>query len=480
MILKEKLNIEPGFKYVVDSMELMSSAGHRMLMQQPFLTDAATIEREFDNLQSVIACMTCADNASHISVIRHQLMQMHDLHGTLSNLEHHIVLEEVELFELKSLAFLCIETVKASECLGISEILDIPSLVDVFRLLDPDNTNIPNFYIYDSYHPELAPLRKELRAKQSRLDAANLSADEVAELQTSVIALFDKQNGLQQKVISVLCDKLHAHHAQLQKALERMAYTDVLFAKATLAMQWRLTRPRLTVDAPLSLTGLWNPRLKQRNEEQGLRYQPVDITLHRGVCLITGANMAGKTVLLKSVGIVQMMAQFGMFVPAESAMLPVVDDVAFCIGDEQNEMNGLSSFASEILKISDLLERSDRERMLVLIDEPARTTNPVEGKAIVQAIAAILDARSSTTLITTHYSQLGLGCRRLRVKGFVSDMLNESVTPDNINKFMDYSLLEDSSDDVPHEAIRIATLLKCYKPLLDSTVAFLEASGDNR
>ena len=97
----------------------------------------------------------------------------------------------------------------------------------------------------------------------------------------------------------------------------------------------------------------------------------------------------------------------------------------------------------------------------MLIDEPARTTNPVEGKALVQAIIKILESQSSFTLITTHYGQLGSHCRRLRVKGFVEDMDNIPLTPQSINRFIDYSLTEDQSDNVPHEALRIASILNC-------------------
>ena len=177
--------------------------------------------------------------------------------------------------------------------------------------------------------------------------------------------------------------------------------------------------------------------------------------------------MAGKTVLLKSVGLLQLMYQFGFPVPASSAGIVPVDDVVFCIGDEQNEMKGLSSYASEITRISEILRRSESERLMVLIDEPARTTNPIEGKALVQSLVSIMETRNSITMITTHYSQLGTACRRLRVKGFVETMSDIPVSAQNINDFIDYSLVPDDSDEVPHEALRIAELLDCYPALIN-------------
>ena len=284
--------------------------------------------------------------------------------------------------------------------------------------------------------------------------------------------LLAEQNEIQQEVIVRLCDQLHAHADRLTQALDEMAYIDFSLARATLAQQWGLHQPDNTSAQPL-LQGLFNPRLKQHNESLGLRYQPIDIELTQGVTLVTGANMAGKTVLLKSIGVAQLMYQFGFAVPATVAQLEPVDDVVFCIGDEQNEMNGLSSYAAEITRISDVMHRSESERLLILIDEPARTTNPVEGKALVQAIATIMGQRDSITMITTHYSQLGVNCRRLRVRGFVESLSDMPITAQTINRFIDYSLILDNSDEVPHEALRIAELLNCHPELIRQAKQFL-------
>lgn len=472
ILLKDKISVEPGFQFVIDQMELMSAAGRRRMLMQPLLTDAVELEREYDNTGRVIGCLERAECKREVAVVRHQLMQMHDLQGSLANLSQRMVMEEIELFEIKNFAFLCMQTSAAAATLGIDDITALPDLDGVFSLLDPDGTRIPNFYIYDSYHPDLGPLRRELKARQTLLDNCKGSDDERAALQREVNDLFERQNAIQQQVVARLSDQLAAFSQPLTTAYERMAYTDFLFARATLAVEWKLCRPRIA-DKALDFKALWNPRLSRRNKELKLRYQPLDISLESGVCLITGANMAGKTVTLKTVGIAQMMAQFALFVPATEAQTTLFDDIVFCIGDEQNEMNGLSSFASEITKISDTITRAETERLLILIDEPARTTNPVEGKAIVQSVATLLDERPSTTLITTHYSQLGLACRRLRVKGFVEGLADIPLTPENINSFMDYSLLPDNSDEVPQEALRIAAILRCNAKLLETANNFL-------
>ena len=386
MTLQNKIKEVPGLAYVVENMELMSSAGRKRMLEQPLLTSSEDLEHEQETVSILRQRIETTSFGQPLVVLRHQLMQLHDLHTTLNSLRSHFMLDEVELFEIKNLAFLCHNSRKALAEMKIGTWFDLPDLTEVFQLLDPDNTGIPNFYIYDSYDVRLTPLRQRMKQADDQ---------QMAEL-------LAEQNDIQQEVIARLCDQLHAYVDRLTKALDQMAYIDFSLARATLAQQWGLQRPNCQTDQPL-LQGLFNPRLKQHNETVGLRYQPIDIELTTGVTLVTGANMAGKTVLLKSIGTAQLMYQFGFPIPATLAQLEPVDDVVFCIGDEQNEMNGLSSYAAEITRISEVLNRSERERLLVLIDEPARTTNPVEGKALVQAIASIMGQRNSITMITTHY-----------------------------------------------------------------------------
>ena len=460
MTLQEKIKEVPGLAFVTENMELMSSAGRRRMLEQPFFTTLSDLERE----QSIVAFLrgriASAAYAQPLMVLRHQLMQLHDLRSTLNSLRSHMILSEVELFEIKSLAFLCNHSRKALTGMEADKMFNLPDLTEVFELLDPDHTGIPNFYIYDSYDNRLAPLRRKMKEADDRL----------------MSELLAEQNEIQQEVIGRLCDSLHPYADRLTQALEEMAYIDFALARATLAEQWGLQKPQAlsTEDTtqPM-LLGLFNPRLKQHNETVGLRYQPIDIELIKGVTLVTGANMAGKTVLLKSIGVAQLMYQFGFPIPATSARMKAVDDVMFCIGDEQNEMNGLSSYAAEITRVSDVLHRSESERLMVLIDEPARTTNPVEGKALVQAIVTIMQQHDSFTMITTHYSQLGVACRRLRVKGFVEQLADMPLTAQTINRFIDYSLIADTSDEVPQEALRIAELLECHPELIRQARNFL-------
>ena len=453
MKIKDLIKQDTGFQYIIDSMEFMSAAGRRKAMNTEFTSNADTLHVEWQRITKAVAATLEYKYKKPYIDLRHCLMCLHDLQGTLASLANHTPLNEVELFEIKNLAQLCRTAKGAIEDLGLSDELPLPYLDDVFDLLDPDHTGIANFYIYDSYDERLTPLRRELNALQTT-DGDPLRISE----------LLVQQNEIQDAVCIRLSDQLTQWTTELITAMEQMAYTDFLLAKADLSIRWELTQPE--IGETIEYKNLVNPRLKERNEKMNLRYQPVDIAVRSGVCLITGANMAGKTVLLKSMGTAQLMAQCGMFVPAEKGVIKLVYGVASSIGDDQDEMNGLSSYASEIIKISNILTECRQHEMLVLIDEPARTTNPTEGKALVQAIIKIMEQLPSITLITTHYGQLGSDCRRLRVRGFVENMDNIPLTPQSINRFIDYSLTEEQSDNVPHEALRIADILGCDRELI--------------
>ncbi|MBQ9637930.1 MAG: hypothetical protein IJV22_00020 [Bacteroidales bacterium] len=477
MTFRQQLSDNAALQYVADSLEIMSPAGRRCLMETPWMTEVAQLNEAMDHVQTLLVRLHRPDCAPLINDLRHCFMQLHDVQGTISRLRSHTLLDEVELFELKAFCHLCMQARKLCAQLEVQPITALPDLADLFALLDPDSTGVPHFYIYDSYHPDLPSLRAHLRAAQADLERQEQSGDEAAldRALALVTQLLGQQEEVQLAVIRRLSDQLHPHADRLATALDRMGRADLLLAKAVLADRWQLARPTFSPSAT-RLRGLYLPHLRHHNEALHLRYQPVDLDIAPGVCLITGANMAGKTVLLKALACAQQMAQYGLYVPAAQATLLPVDEVALCIGDEQNEMNGLSSFASEIIKISTTLQACRHRRLLVLIDEPARTTNPIEGKAIVQAVIQLQNSLPSLTLITTHYSGLGTDCRRLRVRGFVEQLVDAPLTPATINRYMDYSLTPDTGDDVPREALRIAAILGCDEPLVSLATSLLPAT----
>ena len=219
MKIKDLIKQDPGFHFVVDNMELMSSAGRRAMLDEEFATDAATLAARWAMLQRV-ADAVAADDSRAYNDLRHCLMQLHDLHGTLAALEGHQVLNEVELFEIKLLAYLGTKAAEAIAALGLSDDLPLPSLAAVAALLDPDATGVVHFYIYDSYDLRLPPLRRELRSLQD----AGGDPQRISELVA-------QQADIQQQVCIRLSDALALHSDAHGAPKTAVDYTSLKYVK---------------------------------------------------------------------------------------------------------------------------------------------------------------------------------------------------------------------------------------------------------
>lgn len=160
-----------------------------------------------------------------------------------------------------------------------------------------------------------------------------------------------------------------------------------------------------------------------------------------------GTNMGGKTVVIKTIALCQYLFQLGFGIPAQSAKIMLQNAVFLCTTDEQSIYKGLSSFAAEMKNINEIVKASRTEKdFLALVDEPARTTNPTEGTALVSALVKILQDRKMSLVIVTHYNINTYDNRCLRVKGFEDGKMN-------------YELVEVMNGEVPHEALNIAESL---------------------
>jgi len=174
--------------------------------------------------------------------------------------------------------------------------------------------------------------------------------------------------------------------------------------------------------------------------------------------------MGGKTVVLKTLTLCQLLFQFGFGIPAATARIAVKDEIYFCIGDEQSMEKGLSSFAAEMKNIDAVIKASrEDKKLLALIDEPARTTNPTEGAALVTALLRVLAGKDMSLVMTTHYDIEPGGARCLRVKGFENGSMN-------------YQLVEVQDGEVPHEALNIAQSLGIDSEWITTARSLIENS----
>ena len=451
MQFRKAISEVKGLQFLTEELELKSPMGKKFLLDTKMLCNETELNAEYDLIDRIIQ-----SGDKIIFDIQSKLSHLRDINGTVKNLHAKLNLDDVELFEIKSFAIHCHGIFKLQDELT-HRIVDLPDFSALIDILDPHQSGIPTFYIYDEYSPRLAEARKNLKIAKS---ANGESEDKLEEL-------FHKAQELEAEVREKLCNRIQVFANDLAFGLKQLAHLDLLIAKAKQAVHLKFNRPKL-VEENTNYIGMFHPMIKNELEKQNNKYQEIDIELEKSVCMITGANMAGKTVVLKTLALCQYLCQFGFFVPASKAKISLVDRIMLSVGDEQSEMNGLSSFASEMMNVNHMIEVSQSTpNILVLVDELARTTNPVEGLAIVNAIADIFYQNKIRSVITTHYSGLNSYFRKLRVKGLDKDLGDKNITKNNINSYMDYSLVEDNTGEVPHEALRVASLLGINKEIID-------------
>jgi len=228
------------------------------------------------------------------------------------------------------------------------------------------------------------------------------------------------------------------------------------------------TKPVILDEHIISIKRGRHPKIEDLLRDRDLEFTPISIDLREGVACITGANMGGKTISLKLVGLLAAMAHYGLYVPAERMELGLSLYIKSSIGDMQSTDSGLSTFGGEVQVVSDAMERAD-EKGLILIDELARGTNPEEGYAISKAIAIYLMDKPAITLLTTHYDNVAdiEGIQHLQVVGLseldvetLSEEISEGDGMEIINKYMDYRLrVVDKTTGIPRDAINIARIM---------------------
>lgn len=205
-----------------------------------------------------------------------------------------------------------------------------------------------------------------------------------------------------ERILWELSQKLMPYTNSLHQNHYVLARLDVVNAKALYAHELRATEPIIDANNYVALWQAWHPLLERGKAVAndiilGEEYQAI---------VITGPNTGGKTILLKTVGVIQLMAQMGLYIPAgENSRVGVFTEIFADIGDEQSIEQNLSTFSSHMSNIVSILKQIN-DKSLILIDEIGSGTDPQEGSSLAIAILDYIASKQSYVIASTHYPEL--------------------------------------------------------------------------
>ena len=244
---------------------------------------------------------------------------------------------------------------------------------------------------------------------------------ETIEQNNELVRLLEEELSEIHRILLEMTQRIGAKSEEILAAVDVLGELELQFAKARFAEDYNCVAVQLSGDdscgdgrlgrppsaARLLLHNARHPLLERNLKAKNVAVVPVTVELEgtRRQLIITGPNTGGKTVTLKTVGLLALMAQSGLPVPADRAELPVFDSVLADIGDYQSIEQNLSTFSAHVTNI-DLISRTATAQSLVLLDELGSATDPEEGAALAVAIAGHFGAIGCMTVISTHHTSL--------------------------------------------------------------------------
>lgn len=537
-LANQKTRRETGLDYVVSAMNLLTPFGTKQIKEQkPFFPgQEGALEAELLRIEKMVE--TAEAHSKEIGILQETFMMIKDNTFTIERSENS-VLSVVEIFEIKNLLLLM------DKIRGLSGKIELPAefvpedVTELLDVLDPGGDRLNTFYIYDSFSEKLAELRREkkqtdreIRIQQkalkseikekfglsltpkfditvSRSDSDSIKMiEEISELAKSdedymsvtyTLVPDDRVRDLMKeaddlmadieeeelRVREILSKEIHSNSGLLLENCSRIGKLDIVLAKALYAKKHNCTRPEIVSEHVVEFEDGRHLQVEDIKKKKGEEFCPISISLHDGVTCITGANMGGKTISLKLTGMVAILAQYGYFVPCKSARIGLSNFMQILIGDSQSIERGLSSFGSEMEELKEIIDNS-KDRSLLLIDEIASGTNPVEGLALTKSIVDYLKSKTFISLITTHFETVTADkdVVNMQVTGLANvdfDKLNREIRYANrrerigiIQKYMDYRLTRvDDKAEIPKDALNIAKMLGIDDSIIEKAKEYI-------
>lgn len=268
--------------------------------------------------------------------------------------------------------------------------------------------NVFGYYIEISKaNIHLAP--SDYERKQTLVNAERFTTPELKELESKILDAEDKMLTLERDIFEQIRVFTLSHAVRIKATAAAIAELDVTTALADVAAENHFVRPSFSDSGEMNVFGGRHPVIERLMERDARRFIANDIYFHpesQFISVITGPNMGGKSTYLRQTALLVILAQTGSFVPAESALLPLVDRVFTRIGAADNLVRGRSTFMVEMTETAVILNTAT-ERSLIVLDEIGRGTSTYDGLALAWAVVEhIHKSIRAKTLFATHYHEL--------------------------------------------------------------------------
>ncbi|MCI7414016.1 MutS-related protein [Hornefia butyriciproducens] len=535
-----KTRTETGFEYVMAHLDLNTPFGKKLLKERkPFYPgEENELRHELDKVEDMMKFVRESDR--QVSRIQETFMEMKDLSYTIRR-SHRNALSVLELFEVKTMLLQMqkIEKLCAQTESPVPKEYVLDDVTPLLDRLDPRGDRLNTFYIYDDFSEKLAELRKEKhryeilirRTQKARkeeirkeygivltpkfdviisrssedLEKARQIKDleQISEDYMSVtfeLTKSDKVYGLvrdmeevngeieeeELRIRELLSQEVASCEELLIENCGKIGALDLALAKAIYGIRHDCVKPEIVEEHVVEFEEGRHLQVEEVLHSKGKEYCPVSIALTDGVTCITGANMGGKTISLKLSGLVPMLAQYGFFVPCRRARIGLSNYMQILIGDSQSVERGLSSFGSEMEELKEILDNS-QDRSLILIDEIASGTNPIEGLALTRSLIDYLKVRSYISLITTHFDAVTeeRDIKNMQVRGLADvdfrkldselHLANRRERINIISRYMDYRLYTVTENrEIPKDALNIAKMLGLNEEIIEGAKKYIK------
>ncbi|MFH5837073.1 hypothetical protein ACHAL6_13495 [Proteiniclasticum sp. C24MP] len=477
---KEKQDM--GLKFVMDLIRTGSPYGkeHKSKLSFYGKDKEEALQRELERTRDLRDRLpSLRESAEELFLLLHELR---DIRNTVLAVEEGLVLSELDLFEIKY--FLKrMHRIEEIRSFLLSQELKLERLDVIADLLDPAGTGLNTFYIYDEYDEELRVIRRDKKEIEKMIRSLR-TPEEKNELLVMRRKIVAKEEVREYEVRRELSDQLKPYARILLRNMDIIGELDFLLAKAVLSEKFVTTLPVVGDLPSIHMVEGYHPYFAELLKGRGREFVPVSLEVRRGSTVITGANMGGKSISLKTLFLNVVLVQLGILPFASKMETPVLGSMHLLSVDRENPDQGLSSFGGEVVKITEVMEGMNEMPSLLVLDEPARGTNPVEGMAIVGGLLNFFRDRQHFLLVATHYDIKSLtGIHRYQVRGLREVNLDDHISQEKedrqkqvayLSDLMDYTLEKWDGTPIVGDAVKIGEFLGFQEDLTAEIKKLLE------